>query len=110
MDTSSSWNDPHWTLTLAQPQRDKADTAVFQNIDDLLLPSSLQNLCVELDGLGVAMRDGSSFDADCGVLLYYPRTIVGATASSQVIVPLSFSSNAFRSGTSLQQMFVCLRR
>ncbi|CAH0493110.1 unnamed protein product [Peronospora farinosa] len=77
VDKPTAWNDPHWTLTIAQPQSDKADTAVFQNIDDLKLPLTLQNL-----------------------------TIVGATASSQVTVPLSFSSNAFRSGTSLQQIVI----
>ncbi|CAI5729364.1 unnamed protein product [Peronospora destructor] len=77
VDKPNAWNNPHWTLTIAQPQSDKADTAVFQNIDDLKLPSTLQNL-----------------------------TIVGATASSQVTVPLSFSSNAFRSGTSLQQIVI----
>ncbi|KAG7393685.1 mitogen-activated protein kinase kinase kinase 9 [Phytophthora pseudosyringae] len=77
VDTPASWNMPQWTLTIAQPQSDKADTAVFQEIDDLTLPSTLQNL-----------------------------TIVGATANAQITVPLSFSSAAFRSGTALQQLVI----
>ncbi|KAG6975010.1 hypothetical protein JG687_00000046 [Phytophthora cactorum] len=75
VNSPASWSTPQWTLTIAQPQSDKTDTAVFQEIDDLTLPSTLQNL-----------------------------TIIGATASSQITVPLSFSSNAFRSGTALQQI------
>ncbi|KAG6977756.1 hypothetical protein JG688_00000029 [Phytophthora aleatoria] len=77
VNSPASWSTPQWTLTIAQPQSDKTDTAVFQEIDDLTLPSTLQNL-----------------------------TIVGATASSQITVPLSFSSNAFRSGTALQQIVI----
>ncbi|KAG3036157.1 hypothetical protein PC121_g635 [Phytophthora cactorum] len=77
VNSPASWSTPQWTLTIAQPQSDKTDTAVFQEIDDLTLPSTLQNL-----------------------------TIIGATASSQITVPLSFSSNAFRSGTALQQIVI----
>ncbi|KAG7402146.1 mitogen-activated protein kinase kinase kinase 9 [Phytophthora boehmeriae] len=66
-----------WTLTIAQPQSDKGDTAVFQVVDDLDLPPTLQNL-----------------------------TVVGATQTSQITVPLSFSSNAFFNGTSLQQITI----
>ncbi|KAL4151770.1 hypothetical protein PRNP1_008708 [Phytophthora ramorum] len=77
VDTPESWSMPQWTLTIAQPQSDKANTAVFQAIDDLELPSSLQNL-----------------------------TIVTATTNSQIAVPLSFSSDAFRSGTALQQITI----
>ncbi|GMF12363.1 unnamed protein product [Phytophthora lilii] len=46
VDTPASWSVPQWTLIIAQPQSDKADTAVFQVIDDLTLPSTLQNLYV----------------------------------------------------------------
>ncbi|KAK1947903.1 putative serine/threonine-protein kinase PBL17 [Phytophthora citrophthora] len=77
VDTWASWGMPQWTLTIAQPQSDKTDTAVFREIDDLTLPSTLQNL-----------------------------TIVGATATSQITVPLSFSSNAFRNGTGLQRLVI----
>lgn len=73
----ASTSDGQWTLTIAQPQSDKADTAVFQVVDDLQLPSSLQNL-----------------------------TIVGATQSSQITVPLSFSSEAFVNGTGLQKIII----
>lgn len=77
VDTWASWGTPQWTLTIAQPQSDKTDTAVFRQIDDLTLPSTLLNL-----------------------------TIVGATATSQIAVPLSFSSNAFRNGTGLQRLVI----
>lgn len=76
VDLPASWSRPHWTLTIAQPQSDKTDTAMFQDIDELELPSTLQNL-----------------------------SIVGATSSS-LIVPLSFSPDAFRSGTGLQQIVI----
>ncbi|RLN57847.1 hypothetical protein BBJ29_002166 [Phytophthora kernoviae] len=66
-----------WTLTIAQPQGDKGDTAVFQVVDDLKLPSTLHNL-----------------------------TIVGATQTSQITVPLSFSSNTFINGTALQEITI----
>ncbi|ETL90128.1 serine/threonine protein kinase, variant 2 [Phytophthora nicotianae P10297] len=77
VNSPASWSTPQWTLTIAQPQSDKTDTAVFQQIDDLTLPTTLQNL-----------------------------TIVGATTSSQITVPLSFSSDAFRNGTALQQLVI----
>ncbi|EEY66220.1 protein kinase [Phytophthora infestans T30-4] len=77
VNSPASWSTPQWTLTIAQPQSDKTDTAVFQQIDDLTLPATLQNL-----------------------------TIVGATASSHIAVPLSFSSDAFRGGTALQQIII----
>ncbi|RLN85411.1 hypothetical protein BBJ28_00015420 [Nothophytophthora sp. Chile5] len=64
-----------WTLGVGQPQSDKTDTALFQTVQDLTLPATLQNL-----------------------------TIVGDTENSQVTVPLSFSSNAFTSGSALTQM------
>uniref|UniRef100_M4BFT7 RxLR effector candidate protein n=1 Tax=Hyaloperonospora arabidopsidis (strain Emoy2) TaxID=559515 RepID=M4BFT7_HYAAE len=44
VDTPNSWNEAQWTLQIAQPQ---TDTAAFQNIDDLVLPRTLQNLCVK---------------------------------------------------------------
>ncbi|EGZ28653.1 hypothetical protein PHYSODRAFT_468503 [Phytophthora sojae] len=77
VDTWASWSMPHWTIDIAQPQSDKADTGVFQAIEDLKIPSTLQNL-----------------------------SIVGATADSQITVPLSFSSNAFRSSQGLQQIII----
>ncbi|CEG37878.1 tkl protein kinase [Plasmopara halstedii] len=73
----ASWSQPHWTLTVAKPQSDKTDTALFQEIDILELPSTLQEL-----------------------------SIVGATSSSQISVPLSFLPGAFRSGTALQQLAI----
>lgn len=78
VNSPASWSTQQWTLTIAQPQSDKTDTAVFQQIDDLTLPATLQNL-----------------------------TIVGATATSHIAVPLSFSSDAFRGGKALQQMYGC---
>ncbi|KAE8893180.1 hypothetical protein PF005_g17492 [Phytophthora fragariae] len=77
VDTWAGWSMPQWTIDIAQPQSDKADTGMFQAIDDLKLPSTLQNL-----------------------------SIVGATADSQITVPLSFSSNAFRSGQGLHQIII----
>lgn len=50
VDTPAGWSMPQWTLDIDQPQSDKADTAVFQKIDDLTLPSTLQNLYVERGG------------------------------------------------------------
>jgi hypothetical protein len=44
VDAPESWSSSQWALTIAQPQSDKADTAVFQIIDDLTLPTTLQNL------------------------------------------------------------------
>ncbi|TDH70601.1 uncharacterized protein CCR75_006414 [Bremia lactucae] len=73
----TSWKSPQWTLTIAQPQSDKTDTALFRKIDELALPPTLQNL-----------------------------TIVGATSSSQIIVPISFAPDALRSGTALQQVVI----
>ncbi|CAH0477088.1 unnamed protein product [Peronospora belbahrii] len=66
VDTTATWINPHWTLTIAQPQSDKADTAIFQNIDDLMLPSTLQNL-----------------------------TVVGATTSSHITIPPHFFIKCF---------------
>ncbi|KAG6609744.1 serine/threonine protein kinase [Phytophthora cinnamomi] len=77
VDTWASWSMPQWTINIAQPQSDKADTGVFQVVEDLALPSTLQNL-----------------------------SIVGATADSQITVPLSFSSDTFRNGQGLQQILI----
>ncbi|RLN81206.1 hypothetical protein BBJ28_00015102 [Nothophytophthora sp. Chile5] len=66
-----------WTLGVAQPQSDKADTALFQIVQDLTLPATLQNL-----------------------------TIVGDTESSQFTFPLFFSSDAFTSGSALTQITI----
>ncbi|KUF94512.1 hypothetical protein AM588_10004685 [Phytophthora nicotianae] len=47
VNSPASWSTPQWTLTIAQPQSDKTDTAVFQQIDDLTLPTTLQNLIIQ---------------------------------------------------------------
>ena len=63
VNTPAIWSNQQWTLSIAQPQSDKADTAVFQNIDDLTLPSTLQNLYVDLNG--PTCSTCQHFDAGC---------------------------------------------
>ncbi|KAF1332014.1 Serine/threonine protein kinase, partial [Globisporangium splendens] len=65
-----------WVLDVAQPQKDKAETSLFQYVESLALPSTLKNL-----------------------------SIVGTTELTRK-VPVTFATGAFESGTSLERIII----
>uniref|UniRef100_K3WQB9 Protein kinase domain-containing protein n=1 Tax=Globisporangium ultimum (strain ATCC 200006 / CBS 805.95 / DAOM BR144) TaxID=431595 RepID=K3WQB9_GLOUD len=65
-----------WVLDVAQPQKDKAETSLFQYVESLMLPSTLKNL-----------------------------SIVGTTELTRK-VPVTFATGAFESGTSLERIII----
>lgn len=43
---TSNGKQEEWVLDVAQPQKDKAETSLFQYVESVVLPPTLKNLCV----------------------------------------------------------------
>lgn len=73
---SNNDKQDEWVLDVAPPQKDKAETALFLYVENVVLPPTLRNL-----------------------------SIVGTTELTRK-VPLSFAAGVFQDSTALERMYV----